>query len=96
MRGSAGPHRPARHLLAALDHDSGVVVDQVDVDANTGEAPRLPVLLDDLDLTDVVITADAQHAQRATATFLHARDAHYLLTVKRNPPKLFAQLTALP
>lgn len=96
VRGSAGPHRPARHLLAALDHDSGVVVGQVDVDANTGEAPRLPVLLDDLDLTDVVITADAQHAQRAAATFLHARDAHYLLTVKRNQPKLFAQLTALP
>ncbi|HMA47919.1 MAG TPA: ISAs1 family transposase, partial [Frankiaceae bacterium] len=88
VRGSAGPHRPARHLLAALDHDSGVVVGQVNVDANTGEAPRLPVLLDDLDLTDVVITADAQHAQRATATFLHARDAHYLLPVKRNQPKL--------
>ena len=44
----------------------------------------------------MVSTADAVHAQRATAGFLHDRGAHYLLTVQRNQPTLFAQLTALP
>lgn len=96
LRGSGGADGPPRHLLAALDHDHGVVLAQVDVGAKTGESPRLPVLLGGLDLTDVVVTADAPRAQRATAYYLHDRGAHYVLTVKRNQPALFAQLTSLP
>jgi predicted transposase YbfD/YdcC len=96
LRGSGGAGGPPRHLLAALDQDHGVVLAQVDVGAKTGESARLPVLLEGLDLTDAVVTADALHAQRATASYLHARGAHYILTVKRNQPKLFAQLAALP
>lgn len=64
---------PARHLLAAIDHDHGVVLGQVDVGAKTGESPRLPALLDTLELAGAVVTADAAHAQRATATSLHTR-----------------------
>jgi hypothetical protein len=55
--GSPAPaaHQPAqRHLLAAFDHTSGVVLGQVDVDAKTNEVPMLPTLLDRLDLTGVV------------------------------------------
>lgn len=83
MRGSSGSDGPAWHLLAALDHDHGVVLAQVGVAATIGEAAQLPVLLAGLDLTAVVITADAAHTQRATAGALHARGAHYALTVKR-------------
>jgi hypothetical protein len=36
------------------------------------------------------------HAQRGHATYLASRSAHYLFTVKRNQPGLFAQLAALP
>ena len=36
------------------------------------------------------------HAQRGHATYLTGRGAHYVLTVKRNQPGLFAQLAALP
>lgn len=96
LRGSGGTQGPARHLLAALDHDHGVVLGQVDVGAKTGESPRLPALLDRLDLTDVIVTADAAHTQRSTAACLHARGAHYVLTVKGNQPTLFSQLKALP
>lgn len=44
----------------------------------------------------MVVTADAAHTQRATATSLHARGAHYVLTVKGNQPTLLSQLKALP
>ena len=53
-------------------------------------------LLDRIDITDAVITADALHAQRDHATYLAGRSAHYLLIVKRNQPGLHAQLAALP
>jgi len=71
-------------------------VSQVDVDAKTNEVPMLPTLLDGLDLTGVVVTADALHAVRSHAGYLHAHGAHYILTVKPNQPTPHAQLAGLP
>jgi predicted transposase YbfD/YdcC len=54
-------------------------------------------LLDDVDdLADVVVTADALHAQTGHAEYLHKRGAHYVLTVKGNQKTLRNQLAALP
>jgi len=96
LRGSAGGADPGDHLLAALDHAHGAVLGQVEVGAKTNEIPMFPLLLDRIDITGAVITADAMHAQRGHATYLAGRGAHFLLTVKRNQPGLFAQLAALP
>ena len=87
---------PQRHLLAAFDHTHGVVLGQVDVAAKTNEVPMLPVLLADIDIRRAVITADALHAVRSHAVYLHERGAHYVLTVKSNQPALRAQLARLP
>jgi predicted transposase YbfD/YdcC len=96
LRGSAGSGEPGDHLLAALDHAHGTVLGQVEVGAKTNEIPMFPILLDSVDITGAVITADAMHAQRSHAGYLAGRGAHYVLTVKRNQPGLFAQLAALP
>jgi predicted transposase YbfD/YdcC len=96
LRGSASGGEPGDHLLAALDHAHGAVLGQVEVGAKTNEIPMFPVLLDRIDITGAVITADAMHAQRGHATYLAGRGAHYLFTVKRNQPGLHAQLAALP
>jgi predicted transposase YbfD/YdcC len=97
LRGSGTAGGPGRHLLAALDHDHGVVLGQADVEAKTNEIPMFSTLLDRIYLAGAVVTADALHAQRAHAEYLVAqRGAHYLITVKRNQPGLHAQLAALP
>lgn len=97
LRGSASDTGPARHLLAALDHDCGVVLGQVDVEVKTNEIPMLPVLLDKISLAGAIVTADALHAQREHARYLvDQRGAHYVVTVKGNQPKLRAQLAGLP
>jgi hypothetical protein len=48
------------------------------------------------DLTATVVTGDQLHTQRAHATYLHQRGAHYVFTVGGNQPRLFAALDALP
>ena len=97
LRGSASGADPGQHLLAALDHARGVVLGQVDVQAKTNEIPMLPVLLDRIELSGAIVTADAMHAQREHARYLVAqRGAHYILTVKGNQPSLHAQLKTLP
>ena len=96
LRGSGHGQENGRHLLAAFDHAHGVVLGQVEVGAKTNEIPLFPALLDRIDITGAVITADALHAQRDHATYLARRGAQYLLIVKRNQPGLHAQLAALP
>jgi predicted transposase YbfD/YdcC len=96
-RDHGDPQDRAPHLMACLDHDAGVVLAQVAVDGKTNEIAMFTTLLDQIeDLDGVLVTADALHAQREHATYLHGRGAHYVITVKRNQPSLHAQLKALP
>jgi predicted transposase YbfD/YdcC len=85
------------HLLAAMDHTTRAVLAQTDVDHTTNEIARFRPLLDRLDLTDTVVTADALHTQREHADWLvTVKQAAYLLMVKANQPTLHQQLRRLP
>ncbi|MEO6081690.1 MAG: ISAs1 family transposase [Umezawaea sp.] len=85
LRGSRIGDGRARMLMACLDHDAGVTLGQVEIDEKTNEIPMFSTLLDQIDdLACVVVTADALHAQREHAAYLHRRSAHYVLTVKGN------------
>lgn len=95
-RGARGPDGRAVHLLAALTHDRGVVLGQSQVDGKTNEINAFAPLLDRLDITGALITADAMHTQVRHAQYLTGRGAHYLLTVKGNQPTLHRQLRDLP
>jgi hypothetical protein len=79
----------ARHLCAVIDHHARVVLGQVAVDGKSNEITAFAPLLDTLtglDLAGLVITADALHTQREHVQYLHARGAHWVLTVKGNQP----------
>jgi predicted transposase YbfD/YdcC len=96
LRGSRHGGEDGRHLLAAFDHAHGVVLGQLEVGAKTSEIPLFTALLDRIEITGAVISAGALHAQREHARYLARRRAHYVITVKRNQPGLYAQLAALP
>ncbi len=96
LRGS-GPAGEQVHLLAVLDQHTGTVLGQVDVDGKTNELTRFQPLLGPLDLTAVVVTADALHTQREHARWLvDTKKAAYVFTVKKNQPRLYRQLKTLP
>lgn len=97
IRGSGSAAADPRHLLGAIDHRHGVVLAQSEIGAKTNEIPAFAPLLDTIELTGAVVTADALHAQRSHADYLVlTRGADYLLTVKGNQPGLHAQLVSLP
>jgi predicted transposase YbfD/YdcC len=107
LRGSRtttdGSGEGARHLLAVIDHHTGTVLGQRNVDGKTSEITEFVPLLDTLtglnptgDLAGTVITADALHTQRDHVEHLHDMGAHWVLTVKGNQPSLRRQLAALP
>jgi hypothetical protein len=77
VRGARARDGSAPHLLACLDHGTGVVLGQVEVGAKTNEITMFSALLDQVaDLGGAVVTADAMHAQREHAAYLHRRAAH--------------------
>jgi predicted transposase YbfD/YdcC len=100
LRGARRPDGSKVIVLSAVRHHDGVTAAAREIDAKTNEIPEFAPLLDqidDADLTDAVVTADALHAQRAHADYLvKERGAHYLLTVKNNQRNLATQLHKLP
>jgi predicted transposase YbfD/YdcC len=84
------------HLLAAMTHRTGFVVGQVQVVDKTGEIAWFAPLLDQVDLTGTVVTADALHTVQAHARYLVSRDADYVFIVKENQHRLYTLLDALP
>jgi predicted transposase YbfD/YdcC len=97
LRGSGHHGRSHVHLLAAMDHPIRTVLAQTDVAHTAGEIARFRPLLERLDLTRTVVTADALHTQREHAEWLvTVKQAAYLLLVKANQPTLYQQLRRLP
>jgi len=95
VRGAVDDDGNAPHLLAAATHDNGLVLAQVDVHHKTNEIPMFAPLLDSIDITGMLITADCLHTQRAHARYLHTRDADFVFCVKDNQPGLFTALDTL-
>ena len=85
-------YQPVPETTSALDPGH-----QTEVDGKTNEITRFRPLLDRLDLTDIVVTADALHTQREHAEWLVThKHAAYVLIVKANRPALQRQLKLLP
>ncbi|MEJ8632402.1 ISAs1 family transposase [Streptomyces sp. MS2.AVA.5] len=97
LRGAARANDRKIHLLAALEHTTGLVLAQLDVGEKTNEITCFQPLLDTVaDLAGVVVTSDAMHTQREHADYLLGRAAHYIVIVKGNQKKLRRQLKSLP
>ncbi|WP_405736215.1 hypothetical protein OG607_44345 [Streptomyces sp. NBC_01537] len=74
LRGAAKACGRKVHLLAALEHPSGLVLAQLDVGEKTGETTCFQALLDAVaDLAGTVVTSDALHTQREHAGYLLGR-----------------------
>src|SRR6266508_3203214 len=70
LRGTGHHGRSQVHLLAAMNHTTGAVLAQTDVDATTNEIIQFRPLLERLDLAGRVVSADALHTQHAHADWL--------------------------
>jgi predicted transposase YbfD/YdcC len=99
VRGAKDAEGNQRHLLAALVGSTAsraVIAAQTEVGAKTNEVPMAQAVLEGIELTDTVLTADALHTVKATARYVHQRGGQFVLPVKENRRALFDALNALP
>jgi predicted transposase YbfD/YdcC len=95
-RGALGADGTRVHLFSAVEHATGIPLGQVKTESRGHEIAAFATVLDRIDLSGVVITADALHTQKAHAAYLHRHGGRYVFIVKGNQPTLHARLTALP
>jgi hypothetical protein len=79
------------HLMSAVTHTTQRLLNQIPIAEKSNEIPAFRPLLESLSLQGVVVTADAEHCQRAHAQFLvYQKDADYFFLAKNNQPSLEA------
>ena len=86
-----------RIMVAAVEHGSGLVLGQTQVEDKTNEIPAVRQLTRDLDLAGRTVTLDAMHAQHDTARcLLKECHADYVITaIKSNQQTLLDDLRAI-
>lgn len=87
--------KAALHMINAWCVTNQTVLGQVVCGEKGNEITAMPELLELLDLTDAVVTADAMHCQKATAGKILSGGGDYLLQVKSNQPGLHENLRLL-
>jgi predicted transposase YbfD/YdcC len=75
-------------VVSAWASGLSLCLGQVAVDEGSNEISAVPKLLELLELTGAVVTLDAMHCQKKTATQIRDKQADYILTVKGNQPSL--------
>ena len=81
---SIGSTKDTLQLVSAFGHHSAMVMNQVAVPDKASEMKAVKPLLDAMELTGRVVTADALHTQTETARYLvEDKKAHYLFTHQR-------------
>lgn len=92
LRGSfdGAADKSALHSVSAWACGLKMCIALQSVAEKSNEIPAVQQLIDLLDLSGAVVTADAMHCQRETAEKIVAKDAEYVLMVKGNQETLQA------
>ena len=82
---------PRPRIWSVFAHRARLVLGQLAVAEKSNEIPCVRKLLRSLRRMGLLVTVDAMHTQRATATLICGTlKSHYLMVVKSNQAKLLA------
>ena len=89
-RGShnAGKDLGALHIVSAWATEQGIALGQVATEAKSNEITAIPVLLEQIELSNTIITIDAMGCQKDIVDQIVDGGGNCVITVKDNQPKL--------
>ena len=88
VRGSKSKKRRPIHMISAWVTEQELVLGQMCVEEKTNEIPTEPLLLELLDISGCIVTADAMSCQREIAKKIIAGKSDYVLSLKENQTTL--------
>lgn len=95
-RGShdAGNNLGPLHIVSAWAGEEGIALGQVATDDKSNEITAIPKLLEQIDLSDTIVTIDALGCQKDIVAQIVRGDGDCVLAVKDNQPNLKAAIEA--
>lgn len=88
VRGSRSESRKPIHMISAWASEQELVLGQMCVEEKTNEITTVPLLLELLDISGCIVTADAMSCQREIAKKITDGKGDYVLSLKENQPTL--------
>ena len=76
------------HIVSAWASEEGIALGQVATEEKSNEITAIPQLLEQIDLTNALITIDAMGCQKEIARIISDGGGDFVLSVKDNQPKL--------
>ena len=80
-------------ILNVVETVRGLLLAQLPVDSKTNEIAVIPELLKLLDISGSIITIDAIGTQTAIMEQIHEQEGHFVLTVKKNQPEAYEEIS---
>ena len=84
----------ALHLVSAWASEEGIALGQVATASKSNEITAIPVLLEQIDLSDTIVTIDAMGCQKEIVEQVVEGGGDCIIAVKENQPKLHAAIQA--
>src|SRR3954451_13998656 len=76
------------HLVSAWASEEGIALGQVATEAKSNEITAIPLLLQQIELTDTLVSIDAMGCQKEIAAAIVDGGGDFVLAVKDNQPRL--------
>ena len=87
--GSRSEERKPIRMISAWATEQELVLGQMCVGEKTNEIPTVPLLLDLLDISGCIVTADAMSCQREITKKITSGEGDYVLGLKENQPTVY-------
>jgi predicted transposase YbfD/YdcC len=82
------------HLVSAWASEEGIALGQVAAQEKSNEITAIPLLLEQIELSNTLITIDAMGCQKEIARDIVGGGGHFVIAVKDNQPKLREAIAA--
>lgn len=89
---TTGPTHSFLSLLHAWSSNTGLIIGAVECEKGAGEVPKIPDLLESLEIKDCIVTVDAGNARSSVAKAIIEKKGDYVMTVKGNEKSLCKKL----
>jgi predicted transposase YbfD/YdcC len=96
LKGTSPASRGNRglYIVNAWVSENRICIGQKRVEDKSNEITAIPLLLEELDITDAVVSIDAIGCQREIAAQIVEKGGHYLLSLKANQKELYADVVS--
>ena len=93
LRGSKGSDKKAKHIVTAFASELRIVLGEVAIEEKSNEITAIPKLLEMFCQKGMIITIDAMGTQTDIADTIIRMKADYVLSVKKNQPALYSDVS---